>query len=472
MNYDKIQSLIEHGESKTIEYKKSIAELEKLGKALCGMLNVKGGHGFIGITDAKKIIGTEVTDSTKKKLTDFCNYFDPWLALDIDYVLVPDADKYVIVFTCKFSKENGPYTFKGKAYLKTESGIELMPSEKYKQLLLEHVGLSKAWEAMNANSYTIDDLDKEEMIKTIKIGFAEERVPAEEYTEDAKEILMQFDLIQNEVLNNAAMVLFAKKMPAEYSQCFMRMGRFVDDTMDEVLDSKQIRGNAFQLLNEAQDFVRRHVPIAMRYDPNRFERIEESAIPLLAIREAIINAICHRDYSKRSGDISLYIFNDSIEIHNVGHLYGGLTVDQLSQKHPSRRRNERIAQVFFARRLIDRWGGGTRRILRLCADQELPMPIFKEDTDGFLVKFFFKTPIGSKSVKIPNILSLQLTDREKEILQVLAESGPLSLQVLMLRLNNPPAPRTVGDSLARLKTLDLVTSKGIGRGAKWFLTEK
>jgi ATP-dependent DNA helicase RecG len=347
VDFKDIESLIKNGESTTIEYKKSVAELEKLGKAISGMLNAKGGYGFIGITDAKKIIGTEVTDSTKKKIAEFCNHFDPSPNLEIDYVLVPHTDKFVIVIGCKFSKESGPFTFKGSAYIKTESGITHMPSEKYKQLLLEHAGLSKAWEALYANNYTIDDLDHDEIIKTIKIGFKEERIPEDEYTENVKDILVHFDLIENDKLNNAAMVLFAKKMPADYSQCFMRMGRFIDETMDEAIDSKQIRGNAFQLLAEAQDFIRRHIPISSRFEHDKFERLDEAALPLLAIREAIINAIVHRDYSKRSGDISLIIFNEYLEIHNIGHLYGDLTVEQLSHKHPSRRRNERIAQVFF-----------------------------------------------------------------------------------------------------------------------------
>lgn len=452
MNFKNIESLITSGESKTIEYKKSIAELEKLGKAISGMLNANGGYGFIGITDAKKIVGAEVTDSTKKKITEFCNHFDPLPILEIDYISVPNTDKYVIAIACKFSKESGPFTFKGRAYIKTESGITQMPSEKYKLLLLEHAGLSKVWESLHTNTYTIDDLSHDEIIKTIKIGFKEERVPEDEYTDNVKEILTHFDLLENNKLNNAAMVLFAKKMPADYSQCFMRMGRFVDETMDEVIDSKQIRGNAFQLLVEAQDFVKRHIPISSRFESDKFERVDEFALPFLAIREAIINAIVHRDYSKKSGDISLMIFNEYLEINNVGHLYGGLTVDQLSQKHPSRRRNERIAQVFFARKLIDRWGGGTRRILRLCADQGLPMPIFSENGDGFFVKFFFKEPIGARKISPPKKMEL----RQKELMDILLTHKKLTLKQIMSMMKNPSSERTIKNDLSVLRNKGLI----------------
>lgn len=72
-----VRSIIQNGETETVEFKRSVAELDKLGKALCGQLNANGGFGFIGITDSGKVIGTEVSDSTKKKLTAFKDFFDP-----------------------------------------------------------------------------------------------------------------------------------------------------------------------------------------------------------------------------------------------------------------------------------------------------------------------------------------------------------------------------------------------------------
>lgn len=465
-----INSVIHNGETETVEFKKSIAEIDKLGKAICGQLNANGGFGFVGITDSGKVIGTEVTDATKKKITAFKDYFDPWPIIEIEYVQLPNTTNQVIVFICKKSSEDGPYTFRGKPYLKTPSGVKAMPSEKYKKLLLEHVGLSKLWEALPSNHYSIDELDHDEIIKTFKVGIREGRIPEDEYTENVSEILTHFDLFHNDIINNAGMVLFAKKMPADYSQCFIRMGRFVDDTMDEVIDSKQIRCNAFQLLNEATDFIKRHLPISSRYDPNQLERIDEMALPLLAIREAIINAICHRDYSTRAGDISLYIFNDCLEIHNIGHLYGGLTIEQLRVKHPSRRRNERIAQVFHARKFIDRFGGGTRRILRLCKEQGLPEPIFSEEGDGFQIKFLFKEPIGTK--KNEPAYSQELTERQLEIIQILDAHGALTTKALSEKLSSGLSERRLRDQLNLLDDLGIVKPEGSTTNRRWLLVIK
>lgn len=470
LDLDWVQSIIRNGETEIVEFKKSIAELDKLGQALCGQLNAKGGFGFIGITDSGKIVGAEVADSTKKKITAFKDFFDPWPSIEIEYIELPNTLKKIIVFNCKKSPNDGPYTFRGKAYLKTPSGVKSMPSEQYKKLLLEHVGLSKLWESLSFSHYSIDALDHDEILKTFKIGIHEARIPEDEYTENVQEILTHFDLIHDGVINNAGMVLFAKKMPVDYSQCFLRMGRFVDDTMDVVIDSRQIRGNAFQLLNEALDFVKRHLPISSHYDPKQFERIDEMALPLLAVREAIINAICHRDYSIRAGDISIYIFNDCLEIHNVGHLYGGLTIEQLRVRHPSRRRNERIAQVFHARKYIDRFGGGTGRILRLCTEHGLPEPIFSEQSDGFQIKFVFKEPIGAQNNV--TISTQGLTKRQVEIVKILGMYNGVPTKILSEQLSNPLSERRLRDELNLLHKLGFIKPEGSTTNRRWILIKK
>jgi len=336
MTLDDIKAMIANSESRFIEYKQSMAELEKLGRTICGFLNTQGGFGFIGITNKRGIVGIEVTESTKNKLSAFCNHFDPWPDLTIDYIPLENTDKQLITIEAIPRKDNMPFVYKGTPYLRNEAQLKRMPVETYKQRLLKSAGFSEIWESMPTKSqYTIDHLDAEEISKTMSIGLEEERMPARIYTKDIKEALISLDMTdENGGLNNAAMALFAKDMPADYPQCFMRMGRFVDETMNDTLDSRQIRGNAFQLLNEAEIFVQNHIPIASRYGPNQMERIDEAALPFLAVREAIINSLIHRDYSDRAGDIALLIFNTHLEIHNIGHLYGGMTIPKLKM-HPT-----------------------------------------------------------------------------------------------------------------------------------------
>jgi len=473
MTLDDIKTMISNCETRSIEYKQSIAELEKLGKTICGFLNVKGGVGFLGITDKRKIVGIDVTESTKNKLSTFCNHFDPWPDLQIDYLPMQSTNKQIVSIKATPRKDNMPFSYKGTPYLRNEAQLKKMPSEIYKQRLLQTAGFSEAWESMPARSkYTIDLLDQDEIQTTMNLGLEEKRIPGRVYTKNTIDALISLDLLDdNNCLRNAAMALFAKNMSIDYPQCFIRMGRFIDETMDNALDSRQISGNAFQLLSEAEIFVKKHLPISSRYNPNQLERVDELALPFLAIREAIVNALVHRDYSDRAGDIALFIFNTHLEIHNAGHLYGDMTIPKLKQRHTSRRRNPMIAQVFYARKLIDRYGSGTLRMIDLCEQQGLQPPEFSEAGDGFLVKFYFKEPIGPTKQIMQHNRDHGFSNREKELLDILAAHRKLTFKEIVSHINKPPSDRTIRNELSNLRNQGLVSSEGHGRGAAWFIKD-
>ena len=472
MILEDIQSLIQNSESRSIEYKQSMAELEKLGKTICGFLNTGGGIGFIGITDKKRMVGIEVTESTKNKLSSFCNHFDPWPELKIDYVALQNTDKQIVAIQATPRKDNIPFVYKGVPYLRNEAQLKKMPVEMYKQRLLKSAGFSELWESLPTKlTVTMQDLDENEILKTIHVALESERIPASGHTNDIKEALISLDMMdENNKINNAAMVLFAKNMSADYPQCFIRMGRFIDETMDTTLDSKQIGGNAFQLLDEAESFVRKHIPLLSHFKTNEMTRTDELALPFLAVREAIINALVHRDYADRAGDIALLIFNTHLEIHNIGHLYGDMTIAKLKVRHTSRRRNPKIAHVFHIRKLIERYGSGTLRMMRLCKAQGLKNPAFAEAGDGFLVKFYFKEPIGPYRHVTHTDPQNKFSEREKELLNILSTHGQCTLKDIMTHMKKPPTDRTIRNTLSSLRERGMVSLEGIGRGAYWVLS--
>jgi ATP-dependent DNA helicase RecG len=216
-------------------------------------------------------------------------------------------------------------------------------------------------------------------------------------------------------------------------------------------------------LDEAMLFMQRHLPVAGRIRPGLFEREDEPLFPPAALREALVNAICHRDYLHPGGAISLAIYDDRLEIWSDGTLPFGLRVEDLKRDHLSRPRNPLIADVFYRRGLIERWGRGTQTIVELCLLAGHPEPEFVEQAGAVSVRFL---PSGYIA---PHRISHDLTERQREILQVLAGNAPCSLSKMMGRLKEPPAPVTVRKDLYHLKELGLIDSKGRGRGAVWFL---
>ena len=264
-------------------------------------------------------------------------------------------------------------------------------------------------------------------------------------------------------MTNAAVVLFGRTFLPNYPQCQLRMARFRGSTKSEFLDQRQVYGHAFQLLDEAIQFLSRHLPVAGRIQPGIFERVDEPLFPTGALREALVNAFCHRDYSLSGGAVSLAIYDDRLEIWSDGTLPFGLTVSDLKRNHLSRPRNPPIAEVFYKRGLVERWGRGTQKIVELCVQAGHPEPEFVEQAGAVGVLFY---PSGYIA---PHRVEHDLTTRQREILLFLSRTGSAKFGEIWDHLGRSMGERTLRDDLLHLKRLGLVTSHGRGRGALWNL---
>lgn len=253
----------------------------------------------------------------------------------------------------------------------------------------------------------------------------------------------------------------------------MRLARFAGTNRDEFLDNKQITGNAFKLLEEAFHFINRHLPIASTFDESNFavgnlERTDTPALPPEALREALVNAIAHRDYSFHGGAISLAIYDDRVEIWSDGNLPRGVSVAELESRHASKPRNELIAGVLYRRNMIEEWGRGTLKIIDLCVDAELPKPVFIENDYTFCVELEFKNPLSIPS-QSQDKRHKKTTRRQLVILQILADHDALSLKDISKILSASASERVLRYDLYDLKRQGKIDTIGHGRGSKWYL---
>ena len=339
----------------------------------------------------------------------------------------------------------------------------------YEQLIVKRGQLKHAWEGMITFEYGLEDLDQEEIYQTVADGIRENRIPASAQHDNAKKILQRLDLMQGDKLKLAAVVLYAKQESLKLVQCMIKLARFKGlDKLGEFIDNKQVYGNAFQLLVEADAFFRRHLPTASFFKPDQFKRIDKPALPVMALREALINSICHRDYADRSTDIAVAIFDDRVDIWNGDSLPWQITVKDLTQVHESVLRNKLIANVFYARGLIERWGTGTNKMISLCKEDGLVEPQFVERTGGLAVIFRFAAPIIS-STTIKTHDDTRLTTQQKNILAIIKRSEAVNIQQIMSELENPPTKRTVQKELSKLRALNIVDHRGRGKATVWFV---
>jgi len=225
---------------------------------------------------------------------------------------------------------------------------------------------------------------------------------------------------------------------------------------------KVFGGNIIDQVNAAEDFVLRHISMAAWVESGKIERQEKWEYPPDAIREAIVNAICHRDY-EISSNVQVRIFDDRIEIWGCGPLPEPLTVEDLKREHRSILRNPLIGKCFFLIKFIEQWGTGTNDIIDMCLEWELPEPLFEYIAGGLVVTF-------RKSKFTEEYLNtLILNTRQKKAIEYLKKNKEIFNKVYR-EINN------IGKAIAAEELNDLVKKEvlktiGKGRATKYVLDD-
>lgn len=331
MRPDTLQSIADAGESDTVEFKKSTAQLTRAGETLCAFLNTDGGRVFVGITPEGRILGQTFADATLREVATMLSQLEPAAPVSQERVALANG-KEVLVLVAPALAGQGPFTFQGRPYQRIGPTTSVLPRRRYEERILQNVHPRHRWETMDAYRAGIDDLDANEILRTVRLGIEAGRLPEATGT-DIPEILDRLELRSDGALLNAAVVLFGARTSLHYPQCSLRLARFRGTDKSEFLDNRQHHGHAFHLLDEAMAFLHRHLPISGRFEENRLERIEELLVPVPALRETIVNALCHRDYAHPGGAVSVAVFDDRVEIWSDGPLPFGLTPEDLRGVH-------------------------------------------------------------------------------------------------------------------------------------------
>lgn len=190
-----------------------------------------------------------------------------------------------------------------------------MPQAVYNQLLIIRDEAKYRWELFENPKLSLQDMDENEILKTVRLGIECGRLP-ENTGNNLSIILEKFGLLVNGVLNNAAAVLFANRELIEYPQCLLRLARFKGTDKMVFMDNQRVQGNLFQLLDSAMTFIFKHLSLSGTTEA--LEREEHLTIPYKAIREGIINSLCHRQFRTPGGSVGIAIYDDRVEIENPG----------------------------------------------------------------------------------------------------------------------------------------------------------
>jgi ATP-dependent DNA helicase RecG len=183
---------------------------------------------------------------------------------------------------------------------------------------------------------------------------------------------------------NTAILFFSKHASDYIPQNEIRIARFDGFTRRNTLDSQEIRGPIYQIIDQVESFFRRNTRTANKIVD--FNRIDIPEYPYEAIREALINAIAHRDYNRTGAPIMFYIYDNRVEIISPGGLVSGVTLENIGAKHEAR--NQSICRIFHETKDMEKLGTGIYKMRKYMRDYGLPEPEFKLYDRSFAVIFY------------------------------------------------------------------------------------
>ena len=264
-----------------------------------------------------------------------------------------------------------------------------MPHDMYDERIRAHQPQLYSWEGQTADSVTLADLNEKHIRGCIRLGVEGGRIPASAMSTSIEEVLAKWKLLKNGVPTNGAVMLFSDNID-EFPQFRLRLARFVGNDKNEFIDNQRVEGGFFTLLDAGMAFFFKHLNLGGKITNHSLQREEQLEVPYKALREALINSLCHRQWEKYNLTNSIAIYDDRIEIANPGIFPPQITPESIKEPHESYPYNLKIAEALYKSTYLESWGSGAKRIMDACREQDVEEPVWK--WDGGFVIVTFKRP--------------------------------------------------------------------------------
>ena len=462
MTINDIETLIHTDETRNLELKKTTGELKDGMKSACAFLNTDGGWLIFGIAPTTlKVVGQDVTENTRREIAQALTHLEPALDVEVNYVDLPNSNgKQVIVMNFdKWVWGKEPYTYHKCPYYRIESVTKEMPRDMFVERLKAARPHDFAWENQTAERVTLDDMDEERIRNAVRLGIAGGRINASAEGATVETLLGKLKLLNNGKPTNAAVMLFGKNTD-DYPQLLLRMACFKGNDKNEFLDNKKEMGNFFDLLDAGTAFCFRNLRLAGKIVGMRRE--EQLEIPAEALREALINALCHREYDNPRASVSLAIYYDRIEIVNPGHFPAQLTPENIKLQHDSFPFNLKIAQVLYQTTYLESWGSGVRRMVKLCEAQHLAEPEYRLGNNTVTVIFRRNRDSQNDS---QNDSQKSLNERQRKIVGLMRGNRQITVAKIAKTLSLSAA--TIYREIKAINTLTELYWEGSPKTGQW-----
>lgn len=327
----------------------------------------------------------------------------------------------------------------------------------------------KPFDASSDNGATLDALDEDKMRNFIYMARSKRNFPLPVETSPIA-LLTHLDLIDDDGrISNAALLLFGKKPQKYFITSEVKCIQFYGDVIEKPMPAYQIyRGDVFELVDQATSFVMSRIDnwTGIRNEGDNAAVPTRPELPMEAVKEAIVNAVCHRDYTSNAS-VQVMLFRNRLEIWNPGTLPYGLTVQKLHGPHKSLPANPLLADPMYWNGYIEKVGTGTEEIINKCREYGLQTPDFYQDEDFKVVLWrSVKTQGDPKVIQTdPKVIQTD-PDKVEELVNLIKNKPSISRAELSERLGL--SERQVRKIIDRLRAENRLIRKG-GTVGEWIL---
>lgn len=402
----KIEDVIKLPEGKTIEFKENAESRAKILATVIAFSNTSGGRIIIGVKDkTKQLVGINNPQELSEALVNMIHdSVEPKLLPNLE--VISFRNKHLIIIEIYPSALRPHYErSKGKlksAYIRIGPTTRLADSDLLKAI--ERSALPKTFDEELCYESSCEEIDLREVAQL----FTHQRKLT---TNDLVTLGVYAKDRETLIPTVGGVLLFSKNRLKYFPDAWVQLGVFEGKDKREILSNQKITGSLPETVDEAMSFIKKNLRVGLKIENIKHTEVWE--IPRVALREALINAIVHTDYSLKGAPIRVAIFSDRIEIENSGLLLWGLTIEDLKMGI-SKLRNPVIARAFNELNLIEQWGSGIRRMIGACEEAGLPPPLFEEIGPRIRVTFFKQ-----------QIRKATIDTVDEKIINFLKERGPL-----------------------------------------------
>lgn len=399
-------------------------QLDSMGMHICAMLNDKGGDFAV---DLDAFLANKIHKPKAEDLNLWESYIRDHLKPSSLFSILRQDNKIWVEIP---QGKDVPYAYHDVVYIWSEGKAQKAPIEIVRDMIQRKQIEPERWERRFSLAKLPEDLDQNEIEKQIKSIQETQRVTISDPI-DHEKVLILLSVIKYGRLTNAGDVLFSHNTALRYPQVRIRATCYpTDKTDDAYTDMKLFEGPLLQVLDEVYRFILRNTATRVSFRTKGTARINQTQYPEAVIREALVNALVHRDYSSYTGGLYVHIFPHRIEIFNSGSFLEGVTPEKLLTESVSILRNPDIAHIVYLNGRMEKSGRGSQMIVKICKEFGLQSPIWRSE-EGVGVTLVLSTMEENMEVTMDDAMEVSM--EVKKMVELF--SGEISRKEIQELLN-------------------------------------